>query len=490
MVMRGFSPEAAVEAGMKRRIPTMRARSQITHTSVAVLAALISMLLVNVASAPAASAIGVGGVNTGQPGSTCAPSDGGLAYTAPGAGISTTALGPAPAYYELGQPTGAFAGQPAKGLMITIHGGGWYVVGPGAVVVERPAADLWRSRGWETLNITYRACAQSLTDVMWFHDAARRLVGTALPLCATGGSAGGHLALMMASLRSDVGCVIAEAAPADLVILPTQLAYNPVSAKLDQTAGPRWTYNLAVAAFGVTQLAAMSPALHPGSTRLLLATAQRDEFVPWAQAQEMASAAKASNPHNYVDVQQLQPGTLSYTHLTPTKGTGVSTSANNEYLVHQLKSVAPLVGATGTSSEVINDIRVPSMGGYRVGDEEFDASALATQTNIRVSGRVGLAPGRTFKLMTCAAYYDPMRAAQSSCNDAIVDTRSSTGVVATPIPGVSASWARPNAGTGNGFAYGIVWVWYLDAGNHWVFVASSAPDRATDAGASIPPVGS
>jgi acetyl esterase/lipase len=139
------------------------------------LALVVSIGTAQISAATAAQA--AGGVNTGTPGSTCASVNGGLPYSAPDTGVSTTALGAAPAYYEVGQPTGAFLGQPGKGLMITIHGGGWFAVGPGEVVGQRPMANTWRDRGWETLNITYRPCAQSLLDVLWFHDAARLLVG-------------------------------------------------------------------------------------------------------------------------------------------------------------------------------------------------------------------------------------------------------------------------------------------------------------------------
>src|SRR5205085_8689213 len=59
-----------------------------------------------------------GGVNTGSPGSTCRPRVGSTAAPLQ-PGLNTTRLGPgAPAYYEVGTPTGIFGGQPARGVMM------------------------------------------------------------------------------------------------------------------------------------------------------------------------------------------------------------------------------------------------------------------------------------------------------------------------------------------------------------------------------------
>src|SRR4051812_43802544 len=49
----------------------------------------------------------------------------------PGRGVSKTALGPARWAYEVGYPAGRFAGRRPRGIMLLIHGGGWYIVGPG-----------------------------------------------------------------------------------------------------------------------------------------------------------------------------------------------------------------------------------------------------------------------------------------------------------------------------------------------------------------------
>ena len=139
--------------------------------------------------------------------------------SAPGPGVATTGLGAgAPAYYEIGEPTGDFAGQPPKGVMMVIHGGGWSLHGPGAVASMRSRADRWRAEGWRTLNVGYRPCADSVQDVRWFYDRARELWNTAGPFCVMGSSAGGHLALMLAASRPGVACAIAHAGPTPSLI--------------------------------------------------------------------------------------------------------------------------------------------------------------------------------------------------------------------------------------------------------------------------------
>src|SRR4051794_12887640 len=92
-----------------------------------------------------------GGMNSSAPDSFCGYDSRGATTAAP-TGVSTTSLGSgAPAYYEVGEPTGDYAGQTPKGVMLVIHGGGWFTVGGHAVETMRPEADRWRARGWRTL---------------------------------------------------------------------------------------------------------------------------------------------------------------------------------------------------------------------------------------------------------------------------------------------------------------------------------------------------
>ena len=116
--------------------------------------ASVALPAVSAWTAPAATSEGLllsngktGGVNSGQPDSMC----GGSQWPDPGppdSGVSTAVMGSdAPAYYEVGSPTGDFTGQSPKGTMLLIHGGGWFMNGAGAVGGERTEADRWRARG-------------------------------------------------------------------------------------------------------------------------------------------------------------------------------------------------------------------------------------------------------------------------------------------------------------------------------------------------------
>jgi hypothetical protein len=253
---------------------------------------------------------------------------------APSAGVSATGLGAsAPAYYEIGEPTGDFADIAPKGVMLVIHGGGWYAVGQGAVESERSDADRWRARGWRTLNISHRACRASLGDVQWFYDEARRLWGTDLPYCALGSSAGGHLALLLAASRPGMYCAIDRGGPTDALTLPSQTTPRGGS------DGPRWVYNMMVAAVGPDDLRWWSPALFAQqlkSTRVLAATAADDPFTPIAQANELRDNILAQNPSGYTDVFQLAAGSTPWIHAS------VSDAALQLYDEREVQLVAPL----------------------------------------------------------------------------------------------------------------------------------------------------
>jgi hypothetical protein len=265
-------------------------------------------------------------INTGIRGSTCQVSDGGIApIPALEPGTSKTWLGKGPAYYETGSPTGTFLGAPAKGVMLIFHGGGWYIVGPNAVGVARAEANVWRARGWATFNIDYRACSGAmLSDVIWAYEMAR-LVSNGRPVCASGASAGGHLALLLASQRP-LACVINQSGPSDLVALPTQTAYDPVSGGT-QTAGPIWNYNLAVAAFGVDQLLSLSPSSASATitARVLQASAANDPFIGAAQALSLQTLLQLLRPTAWNQVYSLASGTVPWVH------TGVSQAAIDAY---------------------------------------------------------------------------------------------------------------------------------------------------------------
>ena len=261
---------------------------------------------------------------------TCIPAVSGAAPPLEG-GVAATGLGTgAPAYYELGQPTGAAAGQPPKGLMILIHGGSWIYVGPHDSSLERTDADRWRARGWETLNITYGGCARSIPDVLAFHDLARALVGPTLPICAEGRSAGAQLAVLMAELRPDVSCVIGMGTPADFATLRGESASQP------QKHGAQALAGMVDVAFAGDPAA--DPATHPSIRgRLLLATGEADWLVPQAQATDLAAAIHAVDPGHVVDVLTVAGGSDSWFVHGP-----ASSAALRDFFAHEERLVSNL----------------------------------------------------------------------------------------------------------------------------------------------------
>ncbi len=196
-------------------------------------------------------------------------------------------------YYELGR-----VAHP-RGVMVMVHGGGWWKVGPGRVSELRPEAAFWRRRGWDTYNVDYAACTpRAIGNVVAFYDLARR-AHPRLPVCLVGGSAGGQLALMVAA-RRDPACVIGEAAPTDLRSVVRQF---PPAAPARARKLVRYR---AVNAFGRRRLAAMSPVTHAAqiTSPVLLAGAADDPIVPLAQARELARRLPARRG----EVRVLAPG--------------------------------------------------------------------------------------------------------------------------------------------------------------------------------------
>lgn len=272
-----------------------------------------------------------GGINSTQPDSFCE----GFQYPPPTSvedGVSTSVLGPgAPAYYEVGDPTGAYAGQAPKGVMLIINGGGWFENGPGMVASDRVDADQWRADGWRTVNLTYRPCNQSFADVEWFYDHARALWGSGLPYCALGWSAGGNLALMLGAARSTLSCVISEAGPTD------GLSIKNESTPAGNTNGPRALYNVLAAAVSPEMVLWWSPALFAIHARVLWAISAGDPFIPWAQGTELQAKMRANDPAAYVNILQLPSGTTPWVHAR------ISAAALATFDAAEQQLVAPLV---------------------------------------------------------------------------------------------------------------------------------------------------
>ena len=277
--------------------------------------------------------------NSGQRGSTCAPMvERDSKYTRPGAGVTTTGLGAdAPAYYEIGAPSGRYAALPAKAIMLVIHPGGWFVVGKESVARwGRPMANRWRNAGWETVNVDYGACGASIVDVLWFMQRVRYLHPGAV-ICATGSSAGGHLAMLLAAMRPDLACAISHAGPTDLLSLEHQFTRDAAGHWTD--AGAKLLSNYAKAAFGADTLVPRSPRQHAAqiTARVLLATGRTDPLVPHGQDEAMARELRWRRSGGYVDVLTLPPGDQFFVHTYVTKDSLRLLRAREDALV------APLV---------------------------------------------------------------------------------------------------------------------------------------------------
>jgi acetyl esterase/lipase len=299
----------------------------------------VSGLLPEQQGVPLAATAAHGGVNTYQPDSMCVANP--WPAAAPRDDLAAQALGALPFHHEVGEPSGAYAGQRPKGVLLLFHGGGWMATGGGAVQAVRGEADRWRARGWRTVNSTYRACGLSVTDALALYDRVRAAYGATIPVCTMGQSAGGHLALMVALRRpGGVSCVIDDAGPTDAASLPAQTAADPATGGT-QSDGPTALHNMMMAAFGEENLAAYSPARLTASlrgTRILAATAASDSLVPHEQMTLLRDAMRREDPDAYVDVMRLAAGDQPFVHAY------VSRAALDDLYRAELALVAPLVG--------------------------------------------------------------------------------------------------------------------------------------------------
>jgi acetyl esterase/lipase len=262
----------------------------------------------------------------------------------PGVRTSHPAFSGAPAYYEVGVPTGAYVGRAPRGVMLAIHGGGWWLVGAGKAQEMRADAERWRARGWETVNFTYSPCGQSPADALWFYDHARSWFGPRAKICAIGTSAGGHLALLIGARRPGLYCAVSIAGPTDFTRIQDEPVYNPATGRYDSTSGSRLVHNLGAAAFGEENLPAYNPVTLASTTlkrtRVLQAFSADDPLVPFQQAADLDAAMRAANPAAYVDNVRLAIGTIPFGH-------GVVTQpALDDFHAREARLVAPITAPT------------------------------------------------------------------------------------------------------------------------------------------------
>jgi acetyl esterase/lipase len=165
---------------------------------------------------------------------------------------------------------------PPKGVVILLHGGGWRSSRSG-FEQEMPFAETLQARGYATVVIGYSPGISGFNEIEeTYAQVQRRYPG--LPICAHGISAGGHLALMLATREPDLDCVVDLVGPADLTTLADQ--------------GGAAVHQLAVNAFGEDGLARWSPIAYARriKARVLMVMAQTDPVVPAEQGPEFAKA--------------------------------------------------------------------------------------------------------------------------------------------------------------------------------------------------------
>lgn len=189
-------------------------------------------------------------------------------------------------------------GTPVRGVVLTIHGGAWFMVGQKYMNDMHERIERWNGRGYIAVNVDYRIGANSVHDVLDFYDAVRRWKGSEMEVGATGTSAGGHLALMVAQERPDLDWVVSEAGPTDLTRLD------------DGTANSKTLQDIANRYWDAQGRIDNSPALsaEPINARILLTGASNDEMVTPRQMQFMAQRF----PHAQTVV--LEPGNTPYVH--------------------------------------------------------------------------------------------------------------------------------------------------------------------------------
>jgi dipeptidyl aminopeptidase/acylaminoacyl peptidase len=168
-------------------------------------------------------------------------------------------------------------GDPA-GLIMLLHGGGWQPSRAG-YEEQRQNAGRLQDLGYATVAIGYSEGARGFRQIQDVYSEARRRYPD-LPICASGTSAGGHLALMLATREPDLACVVDLSGPIDLRTLAEQ-------DEEDDEA-----HREAVKAFGKDELAKYSPVRYADriKAKVLMIIAEADPVNPVEQGDELERA--------------------------------------------------------------------------------------------------------------------------------------------------------------------------------------------------------
>ncbi|MFL5845186.1 MAG: alpha/beta hydrolase family protein [Solirubrobacteraceae bacterium] len=228
------------------------------------------------------------------------------------------ALRAEPFFTELFVPSRA-----PEGIAITFHRGAWTGTGAQAAAAEHADDRAWMHRRWLVVNSSYRPGTAGLADVRDVYRRVRRATRDALPICMIGASSGGNLALLAATRLPDLACLVAEAAPADLVDIGSQQAYDGSAESGSSSTGPAYIHDVAIQALGADNLRPFSP-LYVATrikARVLLAEAEQDPLIPAQQLDDLCGRLAARCAGSL----RLAPGPLSFVHA------GVSRPALAQY---------------------------------------------------------------------------------------------------------------------------------------------------------------
>lgn len=206
----------------------------------------------------------------------------------PAGGVPTPAPEPGPPLdIVIDEPAG---GREPRGLVWVLCCGAWRPPGTYGIDLDERAdrAALgsleWARRGYIAASFAAHGEGTAVDEAVAAYDRLRA-EHPGLEICAIGGSAAGHMALMVAARRPDLRCVAAHSAPAALADLPARpvpgvLAQSPVS--------------LALEVFGRRHLDELSPLRHAADIRasVRLAACSADRIVPAGQSRRLARALR------------------------------------------------------------------------------------------------------------------------------------------------------------------------------------------------------
>jgi pimeloyl-ACP methyl ester carboxylesterase len=187
-------------------------------------------------------------------------------------------------------------GHDPAGVILLIHGGGWRP-NHTAYSQQRAYAAGLRAGGFATVVIGYGEGAEGFCEIQRTYAEIRRRYRD-LPVCAYGTSAGGHLALMLATREADLDCVVDLVGPTDLRSLDDQ--------------GGGYAHRLAVKAFGEDHLGKYSPVRYARSieAKVLMIFAENDPVTPVEQGKELARALPSA------ELFVLPPGPVPWLHFS------------------------------------------------------------------------------------------------------------------------------------------------------------------------------